>query len=154
MSSRSEFLATLPRKRVTAGVLVRDDAGRVLLVEPTYKDTWLTPGGTVESRESPRQGAAREVLEELGISLTIGRALVMQWMQPDDDPDGVLHFAYDGGIVDASTIERFQLPPVELKSYRFFEPGDVRTVASAETSARVAAALEAFMHDTFIEIID
>lgn len=135
MSSRTEFLATLPRRRVTAGALIRDEAGRVLLVESLNKDRWLTPGGTVESHESPAQGAVREVVEELGVRLTIGRALVMQWVQADDDPDGVLHFAYDGGVVDASTIERFRLPPVELASYRFVDPGAVPMLASPETSA-------------------
>lgn len=152
MASRAEFLATLPRKRVTAGVLVRDDAGRVLLVEPTYKDSWLLPGGTVESHESPAEGAAREVLEELGVPLGVGRALVVQWMQPEDDPDGVLHFAYDGGVVDTSLTQRFRLPPAELRSYRFFDAADIPTAASAETSARVSAALEALAHDTFIEL--
>lgn len=48
VTSRAEFLATLPRKRVTAGALIRDEVGRLLLVEPTYRDRWLTPGGTVE----------------------------------------------------------------------------------------------------------
>ena len=154
MASRAEFLATLPRKRVTAGVLIRDSVGRVLLVEPTYRDSWLTPGGTVESHESPAQGAAREVLEELGVSVNVGRALVMQWMQPEDDPDGVLHFAYDGGVVDTPMIERFRLPSIELRSYRFFDASDVPTVASAETSARISAALDALAHDTFIELTD
>jgi 8-oxo-dGTP pyrophosphatase MutT (NUDIX family) len=153
MPSRAEFLASLPRKRVTAGALIRDEAGRVLLVEPTYKDRWLTPGGTVESREAPAQGAAREVLEELGVSLPIGRALVMQWLQEADDPDGVLHFAYDGGTVDATTIAEFRLPPVELRSYRFVEPLEVPTLTSAATSARVAAAIEALAHGTFTELI-
>ncbi len=152
MSSQAEFLAGLPRKRVTAGVLLRDEAGRVLLVEPTYQDHWLTPGGTVESHESPAQGAAREVAEELGFRLTIGRALVLQWTQTDDDPDGVLHFAYEGGVVDASTIERFRLPPVELAGFRFVDPDAVPTLASPETSARVAAAIAAQTSGAFIEL--
>lgn len=152
MSSRAEFLATLPRKRVTAGALIRDEAGRVLLVEPTYRKTWLAPGGTVESDESPAQGAAREVLEELGVQLAIGRALVMQWVRATDDPDGVLHFAYDGGVVDSSTISRFRVPPVELRSYRFVDPKAVPTLTTPETSTRVAAAIEAVTHDIFTEI--
>jgi 8-oxo-dGTP pyrophosphatase MutT (NUDIX family) len=154
MSSRAEFLASLPRKRVTAGALIRDERGQVLLVEPTYRTDWLTPGGTVESNEAPRQGAAREVLEELGVELPIGRALVMQWLKTDEDPDGVLHFAYDGGAVTESTIQRFNLPPDELKSYRFVQPSEIPTLASPETSARVAAAIEALTHTTFTELAD
>jgi 8-oxo-dGTP diphosphatase len=152
VSTRTEFLATLPRKRITAGALIRDDQGRVLLVEPTYKDRWLTPGGTVESGESPAEGAAREVLEELGVPLPIGRPLVMQWRQEEDDPDGVLHFAYDGGVVDAPTIARFRLPPVELHSFRFVEPAEVPTLTSTETAERVDAAIRAEALGTFVEL--
>ena len=47
--------------RVAAGVLIRDDAGRVLLVKPTYKDGWEIPGGYVEKGESPHAAATREV---------------------------------------------------------------------------------------------
>jgi 8-oxo-dGTP diphosphatase len=36
-----DFTATLPRKRMGAGVLLSDPNGRVLLVEPTYKDHWV-----------------------------------------------------------------------------------------------------------------
>lgn len=39
--------------RVAAGVLIRDAAGRILLVKPTYKDGWEIPGGYVEPDESP-----------------------------------------------------------------------------------------------------
>ena len=47
--------ARMPRKRVSAGALFRDAAGRILVVEPTYKDSWEIPGGIVEgvSRDSP-----------------------------------------------------------------------------------------------------
>ena len=38
------YSATLPRKRMAAGVLFRDHDGRVLLVEPVYKDYWEIPG--------------------------------------------------------------------------------------------------------------
>jgi hypothetical protein len=45
----ADFTATLPRKRMGAAVCFRDDVGRVLLVEPTYKRDWLLPGGAVEA---------------------------------------------------------------------------------------------------------
>jgi hypothetical protein len=36
-----DFTATLPRKRMGAVALLSDDQGRVLLVEPIYKDLWV-----------------------------------------------------------------------------------------------------------------
>jgi 8-oxo-dGTP pyrophosphatase MutT (NUDIX family) len=49
-----------------AAVLFTDTGGRVLLVEPTYKDYWEVPGGAVDADESPYDAAVREVKEELG----------------------------------------------------------------------------------------
>ena len=72
----------LPRKRVIAQMLVRDDAGRVLLCHPTYKDDWDLPGGVVEVRESPREAAGREVLEELALRLPVGRLVLTDWLPP------------------------------------------------------------------------
>ena len=43
----------LPLKRVGAGLLIRNRHGRVLVVDPTYKDAWEIPGGMVEVDESP-----------------------------------------------------------------------------------------------------
>ena len=57
-------IAGLARVRAAAGVLFRDEAGRVLLVRPTYKGGWEVPGGAVEADESPLAAARREVREE------------------------------------------------------------------------------------------
>jgi hypothetical protein len=57
-SARRVFaVADDPRDRsrpyVAAGVLFFDAAGRILLVQPTYKDYWDIPGGYVETGETP-----------------------------------------------------------------------------------------------------
>ncbi|MFE9662571.1 NUDIX domain-containing protein [Streptomyces sp. NPDC005955] len=40
--------------------------GRVLMVFDRYRRSWELPGGCIEEGESPRQAAARELLEESG----------------------------------------------------------------------------------------
>jgi ADP-ribose pyrophosphatase YjhB (NUDIX family) len=67
------YYQSLPGKRTGAGLICRDDQGRVLLVRPTYKPTWEIPGGVVEAGESPAATVAREVAEELGLELGVGR---------------------------------------------------------------------------------
>jgi hypothetical protein len=52
-----QYIASLARKRMAAGALFRDEDGRVLLVDPTYKPTWDLPGGAVEKEESPYAAA-------------------------------------------------------------------------------------------------
>src|SRR5690606_12767250 len=64
--NRKAYQRTLPRKRVSAGCLLFDEAGRLLIVNPTYKDGWEIPGGAVEANESPLDGCIREIREELG----------------------------------------------------------------------------------------
>jgi len=69
-----QYVASLARKRMAAGALFRDGAGRPLLVDPVYKDTWDLPGGAVEAEESPHAACRREVAEESHWSRTCGVA--------------------------------------------------------------------------------
>jgi protein-L-isoaspartate O-methyltransferase/8-oxo-dGTP pyrophosphatase MutT (NUDIX family) len=96
----------MPRVGACVGVLFRDVAGRVLLVEPTYRedDALLLPGGSVEADgESPREAAEREVAEELGVFLPVGRVLAVDWTAAGDRPP--LHATvFDGGVLDAAQI--------------------------------------------------
>jgi 8-oxo-dGTP pyrophosphatase MutT (NUDIX family) len=60
-----------------AAALIRDADGRVLLILQTYQRPalWLPPGGWVDPGETPRQAAGREVREELGVEVDVGRPL-------------------------------------------------------------------------------
>jgi hypothetical protein len=62
-----EYVASLARKRMAATGFFRDEQGRVLLVNPVYKEMWDLPGGAVEAEESPHAACRREVAEELGL---------------------------------------------------------------------------------------
>jgi 8-oxo-dGTP pyrophosphatase MutT (NUDIX family) len=62
------------RKPTTFGVkaLIRHRDGRFLVVRHSYADTrrWALPGGGYKpARESPAQAAAREIHEELGLTI-------------------------------------------------------------------------------------
>ncbi|HVW81812.1 MAG TPA: NUDIX domain-containing protein [Mycobacteriales bacterium] len=63
-----------------AGAVVRDGAGRLLLIQrgqPPAAGTWTLPGGRVEPGESPAAAAAREVAEETGLTVEVGALLAV-----------------------------------------------------------------------------
>ncbi|MEU3447836.1 NUDIX hydrolase [Streptomyces thermolilacinus] len=96
----AEGNATQPRKRVAADVLLRDAAGRVLLVNPTYKPGWDLPGGMAEANEPPEETAVRELSEELGLEVTVRGLLVVDWVAPHGPWDDQLAFIFDGVTLD------------------------------------------------------
>lgn len=124
-----------------AGVLFGDEWGRVLLVEPTYKPDWEVPGGSVEADESPRAAAEREVREELGLSVAVGRLLVVDWIGPRDDRTEGLMLIFDGGTVaDGDAI---RLPAAELCGWAWCTGPEAAERLSPVLARRVAAAMRA-----------
>ena len=118
-SGLSEFDRSLPRKRMAASVLFFDDMGRVLLVDPVYKEPWEVPGGAVEWDESPRDGATRELKEELGLVRAPGRLLCMDWVAARPERSEGLIAVFDGGVLSPEDVAEIQLPPEELRGFEF-----------------------------------
>jgi 8-oxo-dGTP diphosphatase len=145
----SETFRELPKKRVGAGVAIVDEDLRILLVEPTYKDTWEVPGGMVELEESPRQAARRECFEELGFNVEIGRLLVIDWVIQGRTPGDGLMLMYATGFVDTSQIA---LPPEELRSWEWCDRNAVSARVKDFQARRIFAALDALRDATFVEL--
>ncbi len=137
--------ASLAGVIVSAGALIGDGAGAVLVVKPNYRDHWSLPGGICEFGEAPQHGCAREVAEELGIDQAIGPLLAVDW-QPSQDIYGpqarpVVFFVFDGGSL-TSTAD-IQLQAEELDDWRFVEPAQLDALLLPEATRRVRAAIEA-----------
>ena len=58
-------------RKPSASALVRDDAGRVLLLRRTDTGAWTLPTGGLKKRETLTQCAIRETLEETGVHIEI-----------------------------------------------------------------------------------
>ena len=61
-----------PRHIVAASALIRNDEGQILIVR-THRRGWEIPGGQIEIGETLIDGLKREVLEESGVHVEIGR---------------------------------------------------------------------------------
>jgi ADP-ribose pyrophosphatase YjhB (NUDIX family) len=137
------YIASLPRVLVGAAALFRDAEGRVLLVEPNYREGWALPGGTVESDdgETPRRGARRETAEEIGLDREIGRLLAVDWSHGPDRPP-LVAYLYDGGVLGEDELKAIRLQEEELLSWRLVDREDVPAHLPGAPGRRVLAALD------------
>ncbi|WP_328452932.1 NUDIX hydrolase [Streptomyces sp. NBC_00386] len=138
----NEHEAKMAHPRMAAGALFFDVEGRVLMVEPTYKDYWDIPGGYVETGESPLQAASREVHEELGITPVLGRLLAVDWAPNGVEGDKVLYL-FDGGELSEETAQGIRPQAEELKAVRFVAPREIADRTIPRLARRILAAIEA-----------
>ncbi|MGW2561750.1 NUDIX domain-containing protein [Streptomyces sp. NPDC001514] len=143
--SENEHEAEMARPRMAAGALFFDDADRVLLVEPSYKDYRDIPGGYVEQGESPLQACVREVHEELGIKPRIGRLLVVDWAPNPGEGDKILYL-FDGGHLSADQCPHIALQANELRSYAFHEAEQLPELTIPRLVRRITAGIQARAH--------
>ncbi|MER6465295.1 NUDIX domain-containing protein [Streptomyces sp. NPDC001288] len=143
------YIAGLPRILAGAAALFRDAEGRVLLVEPNYREGWALPGGTVESDdgETPRQGARRETLEEIGLDREMGRLLAVDWVHGTSRPP-IVAYLYDGGVVTEADLAAIRLQEEELLSWRLVARPDLTSYLPGSLGHRVLAALDVLTEGT------
>lgn len=141
------WFGSLPGVVIAAGGLITDPSGRVLLVKPNYRDHWTIPGGICEHGEPPHDGAARELAEELGLAIPVGRLLATDWSQPYGlDARPIMHFVFDGGeLADGRDIVVQQ---EELDGFGFIAPPDLPAHLPPYGLARVKGALRARATDS------
>ncbi len=83
---------------VTCVLVVHDD--KVLLVRRRYPPgagKWCLPAGFVEVGEHPAESAAREVLEETGLRVEVGR-VIDTWASEEDHRTPVVCYAFEGRL--------------------------------------------------------
>jgi ADP-ribose pyrophosphatase YjhB (NUDIX family) len=137
-----EFLRSLPRKRMAAGALIRNEQGKILLVKPVYKGGWSIPGGVVEADEAPKTACIREIREELGLDLVINRLLVVDYNSPHGEKTESLMFIFDGGYINEADTAGINLQAEELEAFDFFTPDALPGLMSRSLRRRILAALQ------------
>ncbi|MEU0947911.1 NUDIX hydrolase [Streptomyces canus] len=137
------YIAGLPRILAGAAALFRDASGRVLLVEPNYREGWALPGGTIESDEgeTPRQGARRETLEEIGLDRDLGRLLAVDWVYRPTWPP-LVAYLYDGGVLGEEDLKAIRLQEEELLSWRLVPQEELAEYLPDGLGRRVLVALD------------
>lgn len=135
--------SVMPLKRVISHVVMTDPRGRVLLCQTTFKKDWELPGGIVEPGESPVLAAQREVAEEIGLELSPGPLLVVDWLPPHLGWGDALELLYDGGEHDEGLPERLDYDTREIRGAAWFTADELREVVSPLNARRLPLLLPA-----------
>jgi 8-oxo-dGTP diphosphatase len=123
---------------VAAGALFRDEAGRIMMVRPSYKEAWEIPGGMLEPGETPVQACEREVAEELGLRIRVGRLLVADWAPHPDQGDKLL-FIFDGGHLTTDQLAAIRFTDGEITGWEFVEPAHLHEYTTQRLADRIRA---------------
>lgn len=124
--------------RTAAGVIFSDGQSHVLLVHPTYKDYWDIPGGYVLPGESPRAAAVREVREELGLSVVIGKLLAVDWAPSAAEGDKLL-FLFAGPKLPRDVV--FAFPDGEIDEARYVHLAELSQYTIGRLARRLRSTL-------------
>ncbi len=138
----SEYV--LPRLPASAGALVRNGDGELLVLKPTYKSGWTIPGGQIEADgETPWEGCRREVAEETGLVVTSGRLVCVDFLRPKRNRPGGLRFLFDCGVIGDDERRGITLQAEEISECRWVTAADADRLLSGPVGRRVARGLTA-----------
>ena len=131
----------IPGIPVSAGALIYDRAGQLLILKPTYKSGWTIPGGIMEADgESPWEACRREVREETGLEVSHGRLVAMDFRRPKGARPGGIRFLFDCGQVSDAALADLKLQPEEISEFRLVPLPDALTLLRGPIRRRVRAA--------------
>jgi 8-oxo-dGTP diphosphatase len=150
----------IPAIPVSAGAMIFDRAGRLLILKPTYKSGWTIPGGVMEADgETPWDACRREAREECGLEVLAGRLACVDFRPPRAarpavpgksgkpgkpakaaNPGGI-RYLFDCGRLDDASLAAVVLQPEEISEHRLARPAVALKMLRKPIRRRVAAAL-------------
>jgi 8-oxo-dGTP diphosphatase len=131
----------VPRIPASAGALIYDADGRLLILKPTYKRGWTIPGGQLDGDgESPWDACLRETREECGLTIESGRLVCVDYRTPGPRRPGGVRFVFDCGPLPAAELDAIRLDEDEIEAHRFAALPDALDLLSPPLRRRVRQA--------------
>jgi 8-oxo-dGTP pyrophosphatase MutT (NUDIX family) len=142
--AHDDIVFEIPRIPASAGALIFDHAGRLLVLKPTYKSGWTVPGGQMEANgETPWEACRREVHEECGLGVDAGRLVCVDFLRPRPGKPGGMRFLFDCGALDDSALAAIVIQEDEISEYRLEDLPAALGLLSGPLRRRVGAAVGA-----------
>ncbi|MWV43364.1 NUDIX domain-containing protein [Paenibacillus sp. HJL G12] len=133
-------------KLIGAASIILDDENKILLVKHSYgKCNWELPGGKSEEKESAEETAVREVYEEIGLNVEIGRLMGIYY----DPHYDMHHFVFLAKNEDTNRTPRPSSP--EILECGFFPIDDLPRPISDFTYQRIMNSLNS--NETVFKVI-
>jgi ADP-ribose pyrophosphatase YjhB (NUDIX family) len=137
----AESHSEVPRIPASAGALIFDQAGRLLILKPNYKAGWTIPGGQIEETgESPWEGCRRETFEECGLEIAQGRLACVDFRRPRPGRPGGMRFLFDCGSFRDEELAAITIDGEEIDEHRLVELIEAAALLSGPVRRRVLAA--------------
>jgi 8-oxo-dGTP diphosphatase len=131
----------IPRIPASAGAMIFDETGRLLILKPSYKPGWTIPGGQIEETgESPWEGCRRETLEECGLEIERGRLACVDFLRTRPGRPGGVRFLFECGPFRDEQLAAIAVDGDEIDEHRFAELADATALLSGPVRRRVRAA--------------
>ena len=130
----------VPRIPASAGALIFDDHGRLLILKPSYKKGWTIPGGQIEADgESPWAACRRETREECGLEVSRGRLVCVDYLWPKPTRPGGVRFLFDCGAFSDLRLNAISLQEEEIVDCRLASLAEALQLLSGPLRRRVSA---------------
>jgi 8-oxo-dGTP diphosphatase len=137
-------MPALPAVPASAGALIFDRAGQLLILKPTYKSGWTIPGGVMEADgETPWEACQREVREECGIDIHRGQLVCMDFRRPRPGRPGGIRFLFHCGAIGDESFAAVVIQPEEVSEYRLAALPEALPLLRQPIRRRVRAATSA-----------
>lgn len=146
------YYDSLPRKIMSAGILILNEKDEILVVKPSYKDHWSIAGGMVNEYESPKTACLREVEEEIGLKLNNIEFLCVNYLENKKDNRESLQFVFYGGQLNAGEINKIKIDNKEIIDYKFLNLKEALTLLTLHTGIMISEAFNAWKNKKAVYI--
>ncbi|MGW5398569.1 NUDIX domain-containing protein [Streptomyces sp. NPDC003952] len=148
------YYAAQPSPLVAATGIVLDPRGRVLVLTTSYKAEPELPGGGVEDTETPEEGLARELKEELDLSVPVGRLLAVDSRPPGPLGRSLVVHVHLVGPLTSEEASSLSFPDGEITEARWLTPEEAYAALETRRESRLRAALAALHSGSIAHLVN